>query len=321
MKCSEEGPEGSPGKRGFMHWVHRAVHTDKYTLRAGAGLPSDDVTHYIPGCIAHLWVTTNHPDWKFRGFFARAVNEDGDPVGTWELPTNLATSFWSPPECGPNHIIHRDARLKPFRFQLHFRAPPKGTGRITFHALIKQGDPNTGYFYYPNNETTGRLSLLEARAVAAPVLHEAEARQSCVSFCGSRGQTCDAEAMRSLRSSTSVGLLEMLEPISNASAGVLSTSLCRPPVLQSCSVVAPAVRKASASCFYYSSTCSNAEPPFNETDLMIVPNCTHVEQDKEQAVCEVSTSQPHVGGYCISNPRRLPAGHSGRQRGPPALCV
>ena len=46
MTCSEPGPEGQgEGTRGYMHWVSRGVHTDKYTLRAGRLDKADDETH------------------------------------------------------------------------------------------------------------------------------------------------------------------------------------------------------------------------------------------------------------------------------------
>ena len=45
--CLEEGPDGAAGKRGYMHWVERPVHTEMYTLRAGMAELKDDVTHYV----------------------------------------------------------------------------------------------------------------------------------------------------------------------------------------------------------------------------------------------------------------------------------
>ena len=74
MKCAEEGPDGAAGRRGYMHWVKRPAHSDKYTLRAGVGTPADDVTHYVPGTIVNMWLTTTDYEWKYKGFFARAVD-------------------------------------------------------------------------------------------------------------------------------------------------------------------------------------------------------------------------------------------------------
>eukprot|EP00729_Bicosta_minor_P016353 gene16353-21255_t len=79
MKCVEDGPDGAAGKRGPMH-------TDKYTLRAGKDDPAGDSTHYVPGTMVNLWVTTTDYDWKYKGFFARAVDAKGRVVGQWEFP-------------------------------------------------------------------------------------------------------------------------------------------------------------------------------------------------------------------------------------------
>ena len=49
-----------------MHWVKRGEHTDKYTLRTGKGDDAgSDATHYVPGTVMNLWVTTTHYDWKY----------------------------------------------------------------------------------------------------------------------------------------------------------------------------------------------------------------------------------------------------------------
>ena len=135
MKCSEPGPDGSktPGSRGHMHWVRRAQHTSTYTLRAGMGVDvKTDETHYSPGSVVNLWVTCTEYTAKYKGFFARAVNAKGQAVGEWEFPGTDSQMFWSPPECGARHIIHKDADLKPFRVQIHYRAPPAGTGQYPF---------------------------------------------------------------------------------------------------------------------------------------------------------------------------------------------
>jgi hypothetical protein len=103
------------------------MHTDKYTLRAGKGSPSDDTTHYVPGTTVTLYVSTTDYNWKYKGFFARAVDAKGRVVGHWNFPGTSNQLFWSPPECGSSHIIHKNAELKPFRAQLYFQAPDEGT--------------------------------------------------------------------------------------------------------------------------------------------------------------------------------------------------
>ena len=203
------------------------------------------------------------------GLFVAAKDSAGTWVGAWEFPGSGAEQpMWSPPDCGRTHAIHKDASLKPLRLQLFYRAPPKGTGAITFHALIKRGNPNTGEFFYPNLE---KLALEEAE-VAAPAaapggeavdtFHPAPAGVSCASFCSAHGRTCDAGAMRTAAGASADGLLALLEPAllgPGGGRGVLTTTLCRPPLVQSCSAVAPAFDPAQSRCWYYrkDATCAD----------------------------------------------------------------
>ena len=161
------------------------------------------------------------------------MDSQGRYVGNWEFPGADKQIFWSPPECGSTHIIHKDANLKPLRAQLFFRAPPKGTGTISFRALIKRGNPNVGFFYFPNKD--GQLTLKEADTEAdpvAPALSLAPTGGSCSGYCKGLGQQCDAAAMRSQRSSSAQGLMAMLAPTVKSVPGVATTVLCRPPLLQ-----------------------------------------------------------------------------------------
>ena len=41
-------------------------------------------------------------------------------------------------------LMHSDANPKNFQERFVFRAPPPGTGRVTFRLLIKQGETNKG---------------------------------------------------------------------------------------------------------------------------------------------------------------------------------
>eukprot|EP00466_Bigelowiella_natans_P013709 jgi/Bigna1/90151/estExt_fgenesh1_pg.C_630093 len=68
--------------------------------------------------------------------FATSLNQQGR---TFFTPTQNR-------EC----IMHAQGDLKPLRTEFRFQAPPAGTGTIDFHALIKVGPANDGFFYYPN---------------------------------------------------------------------------------------------------------------------------------------------------------------------------
>lgn len=307
-----------------MHWVERPKHTDKYTLRAGNSADvRDDSTHYVPGAMLSLWITTTDYDWKYKGFFARAVDDNGYAVGEWQFPGNSEQKFWSPPECGRSHVIHRDASLKPLQSQLFFKAPVAGTGTITFHALIKRGEPNVGSFWYPNlkaadgtsgsnNEEEGmsgsKLVLREATEEESPMLVPAPEGVSCASFCGGLGQVCDADTMRSSEAASGSGLLKMVGPTTaedGASTGVMTTpTLCRPPILQSCSAVAPAIKPATGECWYYRNdgNCKDIinNKPGAVTDLTGLAGCTAADDDgsDDRNVCEVVAAETGLQRLC-----------------------
>ena len=100
MQCTE-----SKADMGIMYWVARPVHTEKYTLTAGAE------THYIPGAVVRLFVTVHDYDWKYKGLFVHAVDENEDTVGSFDFPGKETQMFWEPPTC-PGRLIHNSADLK-----------------------------------------------------------------------------------------------------------------------------------------------------------------------------------------------------------------
>ena len=79
-----------------------------------------------------------------------AVDSTGTTVGTWGLPSDSGDyQFWHPHTCGNQHVLHAAADEKNYLNEFQFKAPKAGTGTITFHALIKRGPANEGWFYYP----------------------------------------------------------------------------------------------------------------------------------------------------------------------------
>lgn len=176
-------------------------------------------------------------------------------------------------------------------------------GPITFHALIKRGDPNTGEFYYPNSEQSGKLVLQESKATAEPGLHLAARGESCSVFCAARKQVCAPATMRRAGTASADGLMAMLEPIKTSSAGVLSALTCRPPLLQSCSTVAPAVNPATGQCWFYrkDSRCTvitNSQPPSSESDLSSLSGCGGLASDSGEAVCDITPRDMDVRRLC-----------------------
>jgi len=87
---------------------------------------------------------------KYRGMILYAVDKNGKRVGSWELPPEELKLFHTPDgACDGKAVIHSGAAMKPYHGSFAFRNPPAGTGKITFHCLLKVGPANTGYFVWP----------------------------------------------------------------------------------------------------------------------------------------------------------------------------
>ena len=60
-------------------------------------------------------------------------------VGEWRSPPEPGYPYRvDNPSC-PNSLLHAQADRKPYASHFVFKAPPAGTGKITFRALIKKG--------------------------------------------------------------------------------------------------------------------------------------------------------------------------------------
>ena len=96
---------------------------------------------------------------KYLGILLYAVNRRERKVGTWELPVSSTSKFWLPPDpaCEGRSLMHTDAQLKGYQERFVFRAPPAGTGPISFRVLVKQGETNKGAFYWPVAPASGSL--------------------------------------------------------------------------------------------------------------------------------------------------------------------
>ena len=149
-------------------------------------------------------------------------------------------------------------------------------------------------------------------------LELADRGMSCASFCRSKGDgwDCDAAAMRAAPVSSKPGLIEMLEPSTSAagallSAGVVSSVTCNPPILQSCSAIAPAFDAAQGRCWYHKidGNCSLITGGGDDTDaaedLSGVRGCEGVDTQSDRATCEVTPSSAStLQRFCICQQAR-----------------
>ena len=226
-------------------------------------------------------LTLGNETAKYLGVLMYAVDRFETKVGTWEVALDATTRFWTPPDpgCGGHALMHADAELKSYRERFIFRAPPPGTGPLTFRVLVKQGETNKGAFYWPSTVDTaaassvslspswgvagGDLVLTEAATddddVTAPgTVHWIRAAstaidwagpQSCAQVCTDYGLSCDEAAL--LDANSEGALLPKLE----------YDYVCMPPLLAGCNGAPRMSGLGDGFCWYRDESCNDGAPP------------------------------------------------------------
>ena len=164
---------------------------------------------------------------------------------SWEIPPNEPAKFWTPPElpgCAGKAVMHADAEPKHYLERFAFRAPPAGTGPITFRALIKQGDTNMGAFYWPTAPASGVSSGMPMPGRAGGDLlldeitgppprrtwgHRGGVGDTCTVVCQAQNLVCDEAALVST------------DTASELEDAVKHSFMCSPPFIRTCTVGAP----------------------------------------------------------------------------------
>lgn len=185
-----------------MDWCKAAKRSTDFSVRSGDGEAAEDPTTYSPGQLSYIHVRALKQYEKYRGMLLYAVNSAGDKVGTWELPAEQNQEFHTPRapgrqgECPPTElgkaVMHKGALMKRYHNQFAFRAPAAGTGKITFHCLLKMGPANTGYFVWPNSKD---LELTEKALTAQKIWYKGAPGESCHKVCRREKGACDAEKL------------------------------------------------------------------------------------------------------------------------------
>ena len=209
---------------------------------------------------------------KYLGLLLYSVKAN-DPteakVGSWEMPAEVdGAPRFAPmlgPGCDGKALVQTSARTKRYTERFWYRAPPAGTGPITFRVLLKQGETLGGSFYWPstgngtgtappsNGVAGGDLELPEAAAPPTPpvVWLRGDAGASCSAVCGASGRTCDAASFSA--AVTSAGLLSQ----------VGGSFLCRRPMLSACEAYAPSTSSYGDGWCWFNdpAACSSAAAP------------------------------------------------------------
>lgn len=178
-----------------MDWTAPSVRSANYTVRSGdSGDCNSDPTSYTPGEYMEIHVRTLKHRRQFRGFMLYAVDKDENRVGDWDLRYPESELFWKPAGmCQGKSVMHVNGAVKHYHHVFHFLAPPKGTGTITFRALLKRGEANLGEFYWPNAKRD--LSLTEG-STRKQYWYRGMAGQSCDEVCSANNERCDATWMK-----------------------------------------------------------------------------------------------------------------------------
>lgn len=242
------------------------------TLRSGDGEdPSKDPTVYTPGKLVYIHIRSTIKGQKYRGLLLHAKAENGTKVGSWELPPEYLVIFHTPSgPCEGRTVMHRSAELKNYHHVFPFRAPPSGTGRIYFEALLKYGPANTGAFLFANDDETKMLSLTEKVNVPTQKWFEGSAGQSCTQTCAALpgNLQCDEGSMDTL---TTTAKLEKAISVEFA---------CKLPILTSCSNTSPSNGQDSW-CRYRPKSCKGTA----------VPSCAGISTDARFCPCVASEAE------------------------------
>jgi len=234
----------------IMWWVAGATRSNDYTLRSGNTVDlSQDTTTYVPSTFMHIYVKVLTAGRKYAGLLLHAIDAQGAVVGEFNIPAKNNHPFWTPANC-PGAVLHATGNLKPYLAEILYQTPPAGTGTITFQALIKRGEANTGEFYHP------KVDLVLSEEVSSPSMwNMTRPGESCDQFCTLRYRNveniyeCDSTAMA----------------LHSKSAAVLSSSMkgkfpLFEPIVSDCGKIAPAVREKDDMSFYHDETCVATEP-------------------------------------------------------------
>lgn len=186
-------------------------------------------------------------------------------------------------------ILHGGIEPKPYLTGWQLRVPA-GTGRIRFHALIKEGGPNLGEFWYPNE-----LTLNEGAPSTAGIrVLLAEPNKSCDDACAAQNMLCVPE-VRSLCVPLAHALPQewsKQQELTSATkqTQTLSSSACRNPLFLRCSDgAAGALQDDDRVCtFANSAQCTSKALPAPPA-----PTCGATVADKQRLCpCKQDPSKP-----------------------------
>eukprot|EP00948_MAST-09A_sp_MAST-9A-sp1_P001837 g1837.t1 len=288
MHCIDE-------RGGIMDWAAAPVRSDHFTLRSGDSMKvSDDPTTYAAGKFVPIFIEVLHYQYKYRGLLLHAVDSQGNTVGEWGLPSDKpGYDFWHPTTCGKQYVLHANGDDKHLGQRFYFKAPPAGTGTITFQLLLKVGPANEGEFYYPKQDL---------------VLTEAGIESSQKYYLGAQGDNCHDTCEKYNLKCNSFGLLKAAQDGERMGLPALEKVFgreypCALPLIMDCSIGSPAVFEVNSRsstkyrCYYHNATCSSNSSLANGDPNFGTPTCGAYDSNARRFCACGSTQESFSSTY------------------------
>eukprot|EP01129_Flabellula_baltica_P000570 TRINITY_DN10557_c0_g1_i1.p1 TRINITY_DN10557_c0_g1~~TRINITY_DN10557_c0_g1_i1.p1 ORF type:complete len:987 (-),score=258.71 TRINITY_DN10557_c0_g1_i1:69-3005(-) len=254
-----------------MYWTSAPVRSDEFRVFIGDEENRSPPTSYTPDEYITIGVIKENYEMRFRGLYMYAEDVSGARVGEWVIFSEEPDVFHQPMSSCDNAVFHAGAAVKEGAQMFKWRAPA-GTGTVSFRVLIKEGDANTGAFFWPNTE--GDITLTEGASGSEPAWEMTEAGQSCREYCESKGEYCDTSALTELKDEQDL-------------ANIDKYLTCKKPFLSSCSIGGPSLD--SLDFCYYQETEENCA---TESRNYTVPRCDVADSGvKRLCLCTSDSSQ------------------------------
>ena len=100
---------------------------------------------YKPCEIIEFSIIVDNPKWKYLGLLAYFENDQGEKLGSWVLPSEVAASGGETIFNTCNNgaaVMHANAATKHYKHTFRYQAPVEGSGALTLRVLIKHGITN-----------------------------------------------------------------------------------------------------------------------------------------------------------------------------------
>ena len=171
-----------------------------------AAVSANRIKSYKPCEIIEVSIIVDNPKLKYLGLLSYFENDQGEKVGSWVLPSEVALSGGETTfnTCNDGTaVMHASAAVKHYKQNFRFQTPVEGTGSLTLRVLIKHGITNGGAFFWPGKlSTSASLSTsdvltedLTGDLRLSELVMDSKSRNERW-FVAEKGETCDVACAR-----------------------------------------------------------------------------------------------------------------------------